>query len=409
MNEKTKRILLITLFALSVVAIATALYFMFFRSVDVEPLSDDPISITDDPTTGLPTTQDGTPIFSGDTDTGTGELSEADEVAQGDVTQTTSLTQAPVFNTILGSDGNSVQFYDQNDGRFYTINEDGEIEKLSDRQFPNLETATWNNNSEKAVLEFPDGSNIVYNFETEVQTTLPKHWEDFDFSPSTDEIVAKSISTDPNNRWLVTSNDNGSNVTPFQALGENADKVDVNWSPNDQVVAFADTAGADIGFGRKMIIPVGKNSENFQGLVVEGYGFSSSWAPNGRTLLYSVSGDISNNKPLLWTVSATSSTMGENRRSLNINTWVEKCTWESDTSIYCAVPRDLPDNAGLQSDLYNDLADNLYKINLDSGSRSLVAIPETDKAMTNLSLSNDGSNLFFTDANTGNLELIKLK
>jgi hypothetical protein len=409
MNERTKKIGMIVLFALSVIAIGTALYFMFFRTTNPEPLSDEPISITDDLSGGLPSTPTGSPSIVDDSDSGSGQLSEADEVAQGDVTQTTILTQSPVFNTVIGSDGSSVQFYDRNDGRFYKIDEEGEIVKLSEKQFPNLEEATWNKDSEKAVLEFPDGSNIVYNFETETQTTLPKHWEDFDFSPVSNEIVAKSLATDPGNRWLVTTNDNGSNVTAFQALGDNADKVQVNWSPNDQVVAFAKTADGLGSFDRKMIIPVGKNSENFQGLIVEGFGFSSSWSPNGRTILYSVAGDISDNKPLLWLVDGTSSTMGNNRRSLAINTWVEKCVWESDSTIFCAVPNNLPDNSGYEPSLYSGVADSLYKIDVTSGSRSLIAIPETDKAMTSLSLSSDSSSLYFTDANTGQLELIKLK
>jgi len=132
----------------------------------------------------------------------------------------------------------------------------------------------WNSDANKAVMEFPDGSNIVYDFDNETQVTLPNHWEEFDFSPVRDEIAAKSIALDPNNRYLVSTSADGSNVKNLQALGENEKKVQVNWSPNDQVVAFADTAGSISGdLDRKMIVPVGKNGENFKGLIVERMGF----------------------------------------------------------------------------------------------------------------------------------------
>ncbi len=84
------------------------------------------------------------------------------------------------------------------------------------------------------------------------------------------------------------------------ALGENNKKMYVNWSPNDQVVAFAKTATAiQGGIDRNVIYPVEQNKENFKGLVVEGLNFDSLWSPGEKQLLYSVMGDYSQNKPLL--------------------------------------------------------------------------------------------------------------
>ena len=225
----------------------------------------------------------------------------------------------------------------------------------------------------------------------------------------TDEIIAKSIALDPNNRWLVVSSDDGSRVKSIQALGMNEDKVDVNWSPNDQVVAFADTAPAiEGGLDRKVIYPVGKNQENFKGLVVEGLNFDSLWSPNGKQLLYSVTGDYSSNKPLLWIVDATTSTMGENRASLGLNTWVDKCAWSGSTSVYCAVPMDLPPNAGLRRSLYADKNDALYKIDLATGRSSLVALVQEATPMNDLTISRDESLVYFTNKD-GRLEVMKLK
>ena len=407
MNFNLKKILIVVGFIISVIIIGGALYYMFFA-----PEQQPEVITEEEGMAGeLPGALEGSPEFElEDIDEEEAGLVEADEVAQGGLTQTTVLTTAEVFNTTIASDGQNVNYYDPNDGRFYTIDKDGNVIALSDKQFPEVESLDWNKDADKAVMEFPDGSNIVYDFENETQVTLPSHWEEFDFSPVKDDIAAKSIALDPNNRYLISTSANGSNVKNLQALGTNADKVQVNWSPNDQVVAFADTAGTiSADLDRKMIIPVGKKGENFKGLIVEGLGFESKWSSNGKQLLYSVSGNYSQYKPLLWIVNASSSSMGENRRSLGLNTWIDKCTWGSSTTIYCAIPRGLPNNAGLQRSLYEDLPDTVYKINLTTGRSVAIAVPENDTSMKNLSVSKDESTLYFTSLATGQLEYIRLK
>lgn len=415
MQERPKRILLIMGFIGSVIVIGLAMYVVFFAEAPGVTTPEGPGASTEQPSGSLPSSLEGTPGAGGEVGTTDGgALPEAAAVADGGVTQTIALTTGPVQNTALSADGNKINFYNEEDGFFYTIDKDGNIVKLSNQTFPNVQSVEWNRDAEKAVMVFPDDSKIVYNFQTQSQVTLPKHWEDVEFSPSSDNLIAKSLALDPNNRWLVISNDNGSNVTSIQALGENADKVEVNWSPNDQVVGFADTSSvvgtnAASGFDTKVIYPIGKNQENFKGLVVEGFGFAPSWSPSGKTILYSVYGDYSQGKPLLWLVNGTAASMGENRHSLGINTWVDKCTWSSDTIVYCAVPQNLPPNAGLQRTLYSTRPDTLYKLDLTNGRNSVVAIPETDTTMTSLSVSADGSALYYTDAFSGQLKLIKLK
>ncbi len=408
MTERTKKILLVGGFIVSVFVIAFVLYRLFFQPAPPEPTVEGGAEIS---TGGLPSAIEAEirARQEAEQEGGNGRLEEADEVAQGGLTQTTELTTGSVYNVVLGADGESMNYYNASDGRFYTIDENGNVIALSDTQFPDAETVEWNKDSNKALIEFPDGSNIIYNFDSEVQVTLPSHWEDFDFSPVTDEVIAKSIALDPQNRWLVVTSDDGSQTTSIQALGENEDKVDVNWSPNDQVVAFADTSDAiQGGVDRNVIYPVGKNKENYKGLVVEGLGFDSLWSPNGRQLLYSVAGSYSSNKPLLWIVDATSSTMGDNRQSLGLYTWVDKCTWSSASVVYCAVPLELPANAGLQRSLYEREPDALYKLDLSVGTSTLVAIPAEDTAMNNLQVSEDASVIYFTNT-SGQLELMRLK
>lgn len=410
MTERTKKLIVFSLFLLSVLAIAFALYWTFFRFEG--PVTQPTVEPSVETGTGaLPgATGERTPVTT-QPEGGVSNLPPASPIAEGGVTITTGLSTGPVYNTSLSSDGSAVNYYSKGDSRFYRINDKGEVEALSTKQFPNVDQVSWDRSGQKAVLEFPDGSNIVYDFEAETQVTLPAHWEDFQFSPVQDEIIAKSMGLDPDNRWLVTVNADGSNAKAFQALGENADFVQVNWSPNDQVVAFADTASDAISadIDRKMIFPIGKSKENFKGLIVEGLNFESKWSPSGKKLLYSVSGSYSNYRPLLWTVDATSTTMGEHRKSIQLNTYAEKCTWASSTDLYCAVPESLPANAGLQPSLYDQTPDQLYKTNVETGLTTLVATPQIDTTMKDLTVSKDGSTLYYTNALTDELEMIKLK
>ncbi|MFC1787936.1 hypothetical protein ACFLZY_01830 [Patescibacteria group bacterium] len=406
MSEKQKRILTIVSFALSVIIIAGALYFVFFRPAPTPPL--DQVTPGDTTTTGaFPPAGEFVPT---EPEPETDQLRVSDSVARGGQTQTSQLTLEPVENPTLSGNGQGLNYYNPDDDRFYTIDKDGNAVALSNQQFPQAENVEWNKDSDKAIIEFPDGSNILYNFATKTQITLPKHWEDFDFAPTKDQFAAKSMALDPDNRWMVTSNDDGSNVKPFQALGFNEDKVIMSWSPNDQVVAFSDTAPPRQGsFERKLIIPIGKNKENYKGLLVEGLFFEPEWSPNGKQLLYSVTGDYSTLKPLLWVVDATPGTMGENRRSLGLNTWVDKCDFSSSTTVYCAVPQNLPPNSGLQRKLYENLPDSLYKVDLSTGRTTLVAIPDDLTTMENLKITKDESLLYFTNKASGRLESIKLK
>ncbi|MFH1405197.1 MAG: hypothetical protein ABIH21_03830 [Patescibacteria group bacterium] len=405
MNERTKRILLIIGFIVSIILIGLALYFLFFKAELTTP----PSTQVEQPISGL---QPGeisppTPFEPG---VQRRPLSEASPVAKGGLTQIETVIETQTSNIALSGSGNGVNFYNNEDGRFYTIDQSGNIKSLSDKTFPQAKDVEWNKDSNKAIIEFPDGSNVVFNFDTQKQTTLPKHFEDFQFSPVKDEFIAKSMALDPSNRWLVTSNDDGSGTKAFQALGTKANRVTVNWSPNDQVVAFSDT-GYPLtgGLDRKMIVPIGKNQENFKGLVVEGLGFESKWTPGGKQLLYSVHSDYSDLKPLLWFSDAAPNTMGNNRKSIPLNTWVDKCTISSNTDAYCAVPVNLPPNAGLQRRLFEDYPDRLYHVDLKTGAISILAIPEQDTTMTSLQVTNDGSALYYINKETNKLESIRLK
>jgi hypothetical protein len=301
-----------------------------------------------------------------------------------DNTQFTSLT-----------DNGTVRYHNAGDGKFYTI-VNGKLVALTDQVFYNVKNVTWAKNSNKAVIEYPDDSKIVYNFDTEKQTTLPKHWQDFSFSPDSSEIAAKSIGLSPDNRWLVTTKDDGTGIQLIEPLGDNADKVIMDWSPSKQTVAFSRTGEAQ-GTDRQEVLMIGLNGENFKSLVVEGLDFLPKWSPTGQKLIYSVDSARSDFKPELWVVNGYGDGIGTGRKLLDVNTWANKCTFVDDGSIVCAVPRYLPEGAGMAPAIAADTPDDMYKIDLRTGLKVPIAL-DKDYTINSISFDSSGNKIIFSDS-----------
>lgn len=351
------------------------------------------------PTSGEPGTN--TPLPG----TGVPNLNEPNSIAVGGITKTELVNRAPSLDPTVSKNG-GIQYYDRNDGKFYTIGADGKKVLLSDKVFHSVENVTWAPDKTKAVLEYPDGSKILYNFSTQKQVTLPAHWKDFSFSPSSDKLISKSIGIDPENRWLVVSNDDGSQAKALEEIGTQDKTVYPSWSPNNQIVALY-TEGVD--FDRQEVFFVGLNGENFKSTIIEGRGFQSQWSSDGDQLLYSVYNTRDDLKPRLWLVEANGNTIGQNRTSLDIQTWANKCTFATDTEVYCAVPDNLERGAGLFPELADKTQDSLYKIDLSTGTQKLIAVPDGAYNISQIVVPSGQDYLYFTDKFSGSIYKVKLR
>ncbi|MBU0660682.1 hypothetical protein KKG22_00715 [Patescibacteria group bacterium] len=400
-----KRIAFLIIFILVSIGIGYALYRVFFAG-----------SITPPTTTTPPITQDGDPILfpiAGEgtdigivVDGGTGQLPTSIDVSPENTRTTDTIPQISqsldntVANMRIGAN-NNLQFYNRDDGKFYAKDINGTVKQLSDEVFFNVSDVTWSAKNNTAVLEYPDGANIIYNFDTKKQVTLPKHWEDFSFSSQGDHIAAKSVGLARENKWLVYTNTDGSETYQIEALGDNADKVIVDWSPNEQIVALART-GAAMGVDREEILFVGLHGENYRSMVVEGRGIEAAWSPTGDKLLYSVYSARSDYKPELWIVDATPQTIGQNRKLLNVETWPDKCTFSSERYVYCAVPVTLQTGAGLAPSLAETTPNYLVKIDTNSGSKSVIPLEE-NYVIDELFVDEQAGILYFTDSYSSGL------
>ncbi|MDP2736633.1 MAG: hypothetical protein Q8O59_02480 [bacterium] len=408
--QKYKKIFIAVGFILVVFILGYLLYALFFKSSSA-PITIEPPTATSTQG-GLPVAQPGTgqTTPSGQTTGGltgeTGQLAQSSAIALGGLTQTSELSQTPSLAATLSTNGTDLQYYNKQDGKFYRVTKDGEASPLSDTVFHEVQKITWSPDKNKAILEYPDQAKIIYDFKNKEQISLPKHWQDFNFSPDGSKIVLKSLANNIDNRWLAIINNDGTSAERVTALGDKDETVYPSWSPNNQTVAMY-TEG--VSYDQQKVYFVGLNQENFKALTIEGRGFEPLWAPKGDSLLYSVYSSSSDLKPELWVTNAQGENIGTGRNKLDIQTWADKCVFSGASEIYCAVPESLEEGAGLFRDLAKNTKDNLYKIDTKTGLKKLIAIPDGDHTMSDLIVSDNGYYLYFTDVNTGKINKIKLK
>jgi hypothetical protein len=401
-----KKIALILAFIIFSVGVGYLLYRFFFAPAPATTVPTP--GVTTPVTGGLPSAGTGhptTPV------TGGGALpsavTKASPVANGGVTETPTVTEAPVLAPTVATDGN-LNFYNQTDGKFYHQLPDGTLQSLSSKSFPNVSQVDWSPKGDKAILEFPDQSKVIYDFAAARQVTIPKQWSEFSFSGDGNEIAAKSLGDDPSNRWLITFDSDGSNAQVVSALGDNADKVTVSFAPGGQSVAFSDTGDA-VGFDQRDMLVVGRNNENFKPLSVNGFGFIPKWSPDGANVIYSAASQSSDYLPELWFSGAVGANIDSNRTDLGVKTWADLCTFADSATVYCAVPDSLDEGAGLQRDVATGTPDSLVRIDLKNGNITTVGRPDTGGAMKDLTVAADGSKLWFTDPASGQLREMRLK
>lgn len=404
---RNKKILLIIGFILIVCIIVFAFYYVFIRQPEIEPIANLPG--INAPTNGLPGAETGTPPgLVVNIPSTVSPLPTASSVASGGLTQSPAITSTPVKNIALASDGKSINYYSPNDGKFYKTDSTGQTVALSNKTFYDVQKITWSPQGTKSILEFPDNSKIFFDFNTNKQATLPKHWQDFSFSSTGNQIAAKSLGLDKDNRWLLLSNPDGTEAEPIFALGNNEDKVTVSISPAGGIIGFSDT-GDPQGFARKQIITLGNTGETLNPLMVEGLSFEPIWSSKGDKLVYSTYNLDSEYKPTLWVTNAQGEQTGTGRHKLNINTWSEKCSFADNQTLYCAVPQALIYGAGFEPSLTDNVADDIYKVDLTTNAKTLIAQPENSPSISSIIISQDKSILYYTDKNTGLLHEIKLK
>lgn len=415
MSPRTKLILQITGFILAIIFIGWLVWAVFFRSsgAPLIPGQTGPTEQGSLPTIG----EGGQPnvVQEGGNSLLVPEAPTPEAgpsaVASGGRTTVEALTDSRAEFSTLSAAGGNFNYYDERDGRFYRLSPNGgEPVKLSDEVFNNVQNVTWAAKSDSAVLEFPDGSNIFYNFKTKEKATLPKAAQDFSFSPTDDQIAYKYVGQAEADRWIVTSAPNGQGQTLVNPIGDEFNRVAVSWSPTNQVVAtyrnVTSSAGEEVFF-------IGRNDENFKSLQTNGLGFKGEWSPSGDQILYSVYSQGTDYNPELFIAGGSGDNIGAGNRSLRLSTWPDKCAFAGESLLYCAVPQSLEQGSGLYPELAANVPDTIYKVDLNTNVASPIAFPEAGNqssfTVNKLMVAPDKSQLYFTDQVTGRIQRLRLR
>ena len=407
-----KKVGMLILFLIFCVGLGWGIYLMFFKTPAPQP--GEPGYIP--PGVSLPEVGEGNEIDVVSPSGGLPELTDhqkqlkvAKETAKGGYTKSSPLLESSVIAPTLSSTGNGISFYNSDDNKFYTISEDGRKLLLSNKEFFNVDNVAWSSNNSKAIIEYPDGNKILYDFTKDKQITLDKEINQPVFS-NTDNIAYKYLTDDERSNWLVVADPNGAQTNLIEHLGSNEYYVHVSWSPTNEVVAlYTKPAGLD----KTEVFFIGLNGENYKSLIVDGSHFKGIWSSNGAKLLYSAVSDDNQNKPLLWIADASGDNIGRHKFNLGLTTWADRCVFTDNTTVYCAVPQNLLDGYGLFPELAKNTNDNIYRIDLKTGKRSLLAVPVLEDldnySIAKIYISKDRTNLFFWEGETGKIYKLKLQ
>lgn len=415
MSDKFKKVLYIAGFIALVLLMAFLIYWAFFRTPSTQIVSPGiPGQVVTPGIGGLPISGPGSPNYvpdigpSGLPVVGSGVSEEPSDIARGGYTKLDQLTDNSVISPSLDI-GGALRYYDPESGKFFRQLADGSWRELSNKIFYNVKDVTWAKNADRAVLSYPDGANVIYDFGKDRQYSLPKDLSNFDFNKNGAELAAKLSGPRDQDNWLVAVSNDGTGLNFLEPLGENKDKVQVAWSPNNQVVAmYKENNGLD----SNRIIFLGKNKENFPSFETIGRDFKGKWSPSGNELMYTTYTSTNGLKPEVWFVQAGGDKTGANNRNLGLNTYLDKCVVSQDSgTAYCAVPREMPEGSAWFPQFTDTVPDDFYKVDLNTGQKSLLAVPANNGVynVKNLFITPGEDKLVFYNKTDSKVYSFKLK
>lgn len=412
-NLDKKKIALIALFLILCVALGFGLYYLFFKSETTTV----PPGTTVTPGGSLPTVGPAGSLPSAGgagalpkTGAGGGQAGQPSTIAAGGLTTAFPIIKEKVLDPRVLESGQGMSFYLPSDNKFYTVDVNtGEKVALSDKSFFSVEHVYWNNNGGQAIISYPDGSKIFYDFSKRQQTSLNKGVTEPDFNQA-GQVAYKYVTDNVDNNWLAVTKPDGTGADLIEPIGDKSDLVQVAWSPTNEVVALY---SQPTGPNQSEIFFIGLNGENFKSLVVEGSNFKGLWAPDGTKLLYQVVNGDNNYNPMLWMADAYGDNIGAHKFNLGLATWVDKCIFATAETLYCAVPKELREGSGLYPELIEGTADFIYQIDLVTGLKELIAEPIDEQgnnfSVSRLMLTNDKSALIFWDKSTKQVYRVNLR
>lgn len=294
---------------------------------------------------------------------------------------------------------NSIIYYSP-EGAFESNFDGSNLKKFSSIVIPNLIEVLWSNDASKAlILNYDDNYNIgryIYDYSISKAYPIPNDIHFITFSPDGNQIIYNRNSS------IYIANLDFTNPTIILSNFQIDDAV-LNWISSEKILIKTPPSGLVSSFALIYDLKVKELKlllENLNGLNIK-----SSF--DKTNILYSSTDSDGKNISL-----AVINSNSQNKKNLNIKTLADKCVFSQDNrTIFCAVPREIPDDAILPDDYYKDkidFTDDIWRINIETGEKKLIEGIDIDINADNLLLSPQENYLFFINKKDGNLYSLKL-
>jgi len=322
------------------------------------------------------------------------------------------IIDAEVKGAAIGSDDNSLIFFNASSSQFYNADLDGNSQQpLNEQQFVDVEEVVFSPNKTSSIIAFPNENSKIdqkyfYEMDKDLAIKLNENIDTYSFSPDGNQIFYKYADTINDVHTFNISNANGAEWR--QVKDFSVSNVSLSWIPGQDKLSFHLTPSS---FRQSAYYVFDTDGQNVISILNKGYGVDGLWSRDGSRLLASYAKQRTINLGLVGV-----NIDGSERISVpNSRTFVQKCVWMNDNvSVICGVPTNL-DNSKYIPDEYLEgsiiTEDKFYRYNTKTGERVeliMSNIPEGEEQPEipqmdahHLFMSSDELTLYFTNAADG--------
>ncbi len=330
---------------------------------------------------------------------------------QGDTANLASLKIKPIskekaLSPTLGTDGKTVKYYSRSSGNVFESDFDGAgLKKISSVNLTNILKALWSPDKEKVIGIFSENNQVkkyYYNYTNNQSATLNARIGYVAWSPDSKKIAYQFADASGEQTNISVANPDGSDWKNI--FKTRLDNLIVEWPGKTKISLRQPVSGLAQG----ILYSLNSETGDFTRVLSDIFGLSVKWSPKADKILFSSTNDRGRN-PIL----ALADETGANTKNLKLAGLADKCTWSNDDrTIFCALPQEISQNAVWPDDYYKGLvilADDFYKINLETGDKTKIAgsSNEVGYDAQELFLSPKEDYLFFINRRDGLLYSLK--
>jgi len=279
------------------------------------------------------------------------------------------ISQERAFGAAIGVDGKTVKYFSQATGQLFESAFDGtNLNKISSVTLSGMIKALWSPDKEKVIGIFSDNNQIkkyFYNYTNSQSSLLNNNIGYIAWSPDSKKIAYQFTSASSEQSVISIADPDGSNWKDIFKT-RLADLI-VEWPTKEKISIRSQVSGLAQG----LLYAIDSATGDFNKVLSDLYGLNVKWSPKADKILYSKTTSLGRGPSIM-----LADDKGKNIKDLKISGIVDKCVWsKDDRTVFCAIPQQIAP-AVWPDDYYKGLiilADDFYKINLETGEKTLVA------------------------------------